>query len=630
MLVKWEKDDNHIVILRDGEPEHPNAAFLLDYLLGEKQFEDEDTSDLNPHELSVAKIGVPLKAELFHASEGRGIQFSLYVIRHGEQVSVDMRNGTIIDHGIWDDTWFYITGPIEELNDILKKVQISQTGELSLRQYLDLLTLSKKENFNLIDNRIDMSLIDKPIAATGLFPHHITAELYDYQKTGYAWLKYMADERCGCILGDEMGLGKTLQVISLMSDYAAEKKIPMLVIAPVSLLENWKREINKFAPEMKPYIHHGSRRTGRYQELQKYDVVIISYNTAVSDLSMLRMINWPLVSIDEAQNIKNPSSERARSVKMLPRDMSIAISGTPFENHVTDIWSITDFVFPEYLGTLSSFNSTVSDDVYGAQLIEPMLTPIMIRRLVRDVADDLPDKVIIPQPIRMSESESLEYERIRQEALQQSQSSTPDLGLLQKMRMFCAHRDVVLTDQSGDPLGTSVKYERLCEILDEITMSGEKVLIFTSYKRMFGIFTSDLTRRYEIPVLTINGETPVEERQKLVDTFSSIQSSAIFILNPRAAGTGLNITAANHVIHYNLEWNPALEDQSSARAFRKGQDKTVFIHRLFYIDSVEQVVNDRIERKRAISEVAIVGTSGEQENREDISKALLLSPLQYQ
>jgi len=143
---------------------------------------------------------------------------------------------------------------------------------------------------------------------------------------------------------------------------------------------------------------------------------------------------------------------------------------------------------------------------------------------------------------------AFEYERIRQEALQQSQSSTPNLGLLQKLRMFCTHPDVVATDQSRDPLSTSVKYERLCEILDEITISGEKVLIFTSYKRMFDIFTGDLARRYGIPVLAINGKTPVEERQELVDAFSSIQGSAIFILNPRAAGTGLNITAANHVI----------------------------------------------------------------------------------
>lgn len=627
MLVKWIIDNNHLALLRDGELEQLNAASLLDYLTGEKQFDDEDVSALNPRELSVARIGIPLKAELIQTTQSAGIQFSLYVIRRGERISVDMRNGIVIDHGIKDDAWFYITGPVEELNSILKKAQILQTGELNLHQYLDLLSLCKKENFFLVENHIDMSLIDKPIVTTGLVPQYITADLYAYQKTGYSWLKYMADERCGCILGDEMGLGKTLQVISLMSDYAAEKKTPMLVIAPVSLLENWKREINKFAPVMKPYIHHGSRRTGRYQEMQKYDVVIVSYNTAVSDLSMLRMINWPLVSVDEAQNIKNPFSERAKSVKMLPRDMSIAISGTPFENHVTDIWSITDFVFPNYLGTLASFNSTISDDVYGAQLIEPMLSPIMIRRLVRDVADDLPEKVIIPQPIRMSDEECLEYERMRQEALKQSQSSTPDLGLLQKLRMFCTHPDVVARVQSNEPLNTSVKYERLCEILDEIIMSGEKVLIFTSYKKMFDIFIRDLTKRFGIPVLTINGETPVEERQKLIDTFSGFQGAAIFILNPRAAGTGLNITAANHVIHYNLEWNPALEDQSSARAFRRGQDKTVFIHRLFYINSVEQIVNDRIERKRAISDVAIVGTSGEQENREDITNALLLSPL---
>ncbi|HWQ96705.1 MAG TPA: DEAD/DEAH box helicase [Negativicutes bacterium] len=627
MLVKWIIDDNHLALQRGGEREQLTAAVLLDYLSGDKRFDDEDITDLNPRELFVAKVGIPLKAEICQLSQAASINFSLYVIHRGVRISVDIRNGAVIDHGINNNTWFYITGPIEELNDFLRLAKITQTGDLRLHQYLDLVRLCEKADFTLIENRIDMSLIDKPIAATGLVPQHVTAELYGYQKTGYAWLKYMADERCGCILGDEMGLGKTLQIISLMSDYAADKKTPMLVIAPVSLLENWKREINKFAPEMEPYIHHGIQRTGRYQELKKYDVVIISYNTAVSDLSMLRMINWPLVSVDEAQNIKNPSSERARSIKRLPRDMSIAISGTPFENHITDIWSITDFVFPEYLGTLTSFNDTVSDDVFGAQLIEPMITPIMIRRMVRDVADDLPEKVIIPQPIRMSDTECSEYEIIRQEAFAKSLNSPLDLGLLQRLRMFCTHPDIIETNQFGDPLNRSMKYERLCEILDEILMSGEKVLIFTSYKKMFDIFTRDLPRRYGILVLAINGETPVEDRQNLVDTFSGIQGSAIFILNPRAAGTGLNITAANHVIHYNLEWNPALEDQSSARAFRRGQDKTVFVHRLFYVDSVEQIVNERIERKRVISEAAIVGTSGMQENRKDITNALLLSPL---
>jgi len=251
----------------------------------------------------------------------------------------------------------------------------------------------------------------------------------------------------------------------------------------------------------------------------------------------------------------------------------------------------------------------------------------MIRRLVKDVANDLPDKIVIPTAMIMSDAESRQYETMRLETIAQDECRSPVLGLLQKLRMFCTHPKITDQDLSGDPAMLSIKYERLCEVLEEITGNNEKVLIFTSYIRMFDIFLDDLPARFCIPVLAINGETPVSERQKIVDTFSDVGGSAIFVLNPRAAGTGLNITAANHVIHYNLEWNPALEDQSSARAFRRGQNRTVFIHRFFYANSVEQVINERIERKREISDAAIVGISGEQENREDIANALLLSPL---
>jgi SNF2 family DNA or RNA helicase len=626
MALKWIVDDNHIALERDGVLEQLSAALLWEHL-SDSFPQDEDYSGIKFSELSAAKIGTPMKAELLHEQDSNTIIFSLFAIRQGTRIPIDIRDNFIVDHGVHNNTIFYINGPIDDMSEVLQTVQISNSGNITLHQYLQLVNICKERNLDLIEDNVEFAQLDKSLIATNVEPKHITATLYPYQKTGYAWLKYMTDERCGCILGDEMGLGKTLQVISLFSDIVYSMKNPMLVIAPVSLLENWKREIRKFAPEIKEYIHHGGNRTGRYQELQNYNVIIISYNTAVSDLSMLRMIDWAVVCIDEAQNIKNPASERAKSVKMIPREMSIAVSGTPFENHVTDIWSIVDFVFPSYFGTLSSFNSFVSDDVNGARLIEPMLSPLMIRRLVKDVAKDLPEKVVIPTAIIMSDAESILYEQIRQEAISQTDSSNPVLGALQKLRMFCAHPQITNPELSDNPMKLSVKYERLCEVLDEIISSNEKVLIFTSYIRMFEIFLNDLPSRYGVSVLAINGETPVAERQNLVDTFSTTCGAAIFILNPRAAGIGLNITAANHVIHYNLEWNPALEDQSSARAFRRGQNKTVFIHRLFYANSIEQIINERIERKREISDVAVIGTSGEQENREDIVNALLLSPL---
>ena len=333
------------------------------------------------------------------------------------------------------------------------------------------------------------------------------------------------------------------------------------------------------------------------------------------------------VVLDEAQNIKNPYRERAKSVKKLNRKRAIAVTGTPFENHVSDIWSLVDFVVPDLLGTLSQFESHISDDVLGAEKIEPILSPIMIRRRVKDVANDLPEKIIIPQPLEMSDNEISCYERYRQDALSEASlhKSSVSLSLLQKLRMFCTH-PALLEPLDVDPFVNSIKYQRFCEITEEILSNNEKVIVFTSYKKMFDIFLRDIPVRFGIKIDCINGDTPVEERQQIVDDFNSHPSVAMLVLNPRAAGTGLNITGANHVIHFNLEWNPALEDQSTARAFRRGQTKTVFVYRLYYINTVEEVVNDRINRKREIADKAIVGTDGSNTDANDIIQALGIAP----
>jgi SNF2 family DNA or RNA helicase len=304
------------------------------------------------------------------------------------------------------------------------------------------------------------------------------------------------------------------------------------------------------------------------------------------------------------------------------------VSGTPFENHITDVWSLVDFSVPGLFGNLGDFQKNISDDVFGAKKIEPLLSPIMIRRLVRDVANDLPEKVVIPQPLIMSDDEQANYERYRIEALESAESGAQvSLALLQKLRMYCTHSNLCddAYEKEADPSMSSIKYQRFCEIVEEIISKNEKVIVFTSYKKMFDIFLTDVPARFGIEIDSINGDTPVEERQCIVDWFNNINGSAMLILNPRAAGTGLNITGANHVIHYNLEWNPSLEDQSTARAYRRGQSKTVFVYRLFYSKTVEEVVNDRIERKREIASTAVVGTDGVSE-RNDILRALELAP----
>ena len=626
MNSKWVIDGHHIAIEEGDEILHPDANEIYEFIAGDTENAEYPSPVDELAFLKFSKVGSPLKCDIVPSDNG-GISVKLYAVRKKQEWPVDMIEGHIVDHSVTGDEWFYLTGDIEAIQELLNNAGITTAGEINIGQYVDLMKQEYFQQYKEINNKVDSTEFAELMKPQGKVPSQIKAKLYEYQKTGYLWMNQMLDASGGCILGDEMGLGKTLQIITVFQSLKNRKEIPLLVVAPVSLLENWRRECQRFAPELDVFIHHGSRRTGRYQELTKHDVVVISYNTAVSDLSMLRMIEWKCIVLDEAQNIKNPYSERAKSVKAISRKRSVAVTGTPFENHVTDIWSLVDFAVPGLLGTLSAFSQNVSDDVLGAQKIEPILSPVMIRRLVADVANDLPEKVIIPQPIQMSDSERIEYERYRQEALDEYEGGRAvSLAILQKLRMYCTHHQLCENGEYSDPAFNSIKYERFCEITEEVISRNEKLIVFTSYKKMFDIFLKDIPDRFGIKIDFINGETPVADRQRIVDEFNIHPNPAMLVLNPRAAGTGLNITGANHVIHYNLEWNPSLEDQSSAIAYRRGQEKTVFIYRLFYADTVEQIVNERIESKREIASTAVVGTDGKDDDNNDILRALRIAP----
>ena len=292
------------------------------------------------------------------------------------------------------------------------------------------------------------------------------------------------------------------------------------------------------------------------------------------------------------------------------------------------MWSIFDFVIPKYLGNLNSFEATFDDSVRGAQEIEGIISPLIIRRRVADVAKDLPEKVEIPQIITMTDEEAQYYESQRKSLDSKEALKVMTIDKIQGLRMFCTHPLVYNKNLSvKDPVLLSNKYERLVEILEEIFLLQEKAIIFTSFNSMIDIMVDDISKRFGVYTNFINGSTDVGNRQNIIDDFSKVNGPGVLVLNPRAAGVGLNITCANHVIHYNLEWNPAIEDQASARSYRRGQDKTVFVHRLFYADTIEEIINDRIERKREMSETAVVGTDGKNIEQEDILRALSISPI---
>lgn len=629
-MADWVVLANTLCASNDGNIYYPLAQDLYPLLTREKskiQFKNIELSD--PRDtfpsLKYSSIGSTFKVSI--ESKDKSICLNAFSQKKGISIPIVIHEGKIIDHFVFENKWFYISNDTSDIEAALREADISSAGEISLAQYLKLKNFEMLQKKPLFEDLVDASVMQKyPIEDVDVSALPLRATLYDYQKNGFLWLRSILSNVNGCILGDEMGLGKTLQIITYAVSMQQKGAYSILVVAPISLLANWEKECHKFAPSLNVLIHHGSQRASNFKDFDPYDIVVTSYSVVINDLYMLNMKKWDLVVLDEAQNIKSPISARTTACKSLNRKNAIAVSGTPFENHVTDVWSIVDFVKPGLLGPLEQFNDVISDDVDGGRKLEPILSSLMIRRLVKDVANELPPRIDVDQPLQMSPKECEEYVQYVNEIKGDSQTDRISIGMFQKLRMYCTHPMIVNDDVVTDPFSKSVKYQRLCEILEGIFESREKAIVFTSYKKMFEIFKEDLRSRYGVKIWTINGETDVNDRQIIVDEFNQYSSSAVLILNPRAAGTGLNITGANHVIHYNLEWNPALEDQSSARAYRKGQSKTVFVYRLYYKDTIEQVMQQRIMRKRDIAKETVIGVAGDSLDEEDLLNALTLVP----
>jgi SNF2 family DNA or RNA helicase len=464
----------------------------------------------------------------------------------------------------------------------------------------------------------------------------LQATLYPYQAHGIAWMSQCIGITGGLILADQMGLGKSIQVIGLLLLHPPTPETPALIVCPTTLLANWAREIEKFAPGMTIMIHRGAGRAGIFRHLMTTQVVITTYDTVVSDISIIRSVPWSFVITDEAQAIKNPASQRRAALVQIPRRHSIAMTGTPVENSLKDLWSLADFAIPGILGTKNEFERQYPDSVQGAADLSKITAPFILKRRVADVAADLPERIDCDLPVELGDTLSLEYEQIRSETL----LKYPIAGALVatgQLQLFCAHpwlrakntesedwEDSVSLDREAyGPLVTP-KMELTIELLHEAFTSGRKVLVFSIFNQI-----GELIREAGIglpPAFwgAINGSTAQCRRQEIVDEFTAHDGPGVLILNPKAAGAGLNITAATVVIHYTQVWNPAIEAQASARAHRRGQDMPVTIYRLYYDDTVERVMLDRTLWKQSLADDAVVITSDR--NRDDLAKALTISP----
>lgn len=621
----WELDEGRVLLRVDEHiTREPSAAEVYGAVFGRQRDICGTTVPSTPEQdipaLKFSRFPAKLALRVFgHVPD------TMRAV-HGVQLSGRFHQAPwSADQLVLDGRWYPLdTSETEEANKWLSEAGIPETGLLTLGQLIAL-RAARQLPFVLVDDTESFDNVPLQQSAEVAPIQGLRATLYPYQQTGIRFLAFVADQQVGCILGDEMGLGKTLQIIGLMAHLLDKGRLPCLVVAPATLLENWRRELATFAPGMQTMIHAGPYRTGTPSGLRGVDVVITSYDMAIRDELLLSAIPWELVALDEAQNIKNPEALRTLAVKRLPRKVSIAVTGTPVENCLDDLWSVADFALPGLLGTLNDFRTQFANSIEDATVLAPIVSPILLRRRVSDVAQDLPPRIEVPQPIELDPDLAAEYEDVRQQALAEY---GPAGGLVAttRLRLFCAHPSLVDGIAVPDP-AVVPKFARLLELLDEIFQSGEKALVFTTYQEMTDLFMRYIPGQWPAHFFDfIDGRVAVPERQPTVDRFFDHHGPGSLFLNPKAAGTGLNITAANHVIHFNPEWNPALTDQATARAYRRRQTRPVTVHSLFYVNTIEEVIMDRASFKRGLAEGAVSGHEGNID-ASYIARALQVSPL---
>lgn len=448
-------------------------------------------------------------------------------------------------------------------------------------------------------------------------PEEVKGTLRPYQVRGFSWLAFLAQFGLGSCLADDMGLGKTIQAIAFMAHFRKqEEHKPFLLVCPTSLLGNWHRELQKFWPEASAYIYHGTTR--KVEEFQKAvergSIILTTYSLLSRDEELICSIPWGVAVLDEAQNIKNPMTRQAQTARNIKADARVALTGTPVENHAGDLWSILQFLNPGILPTWGRFQREflrpIQEEHNEEQLerLRRIASPFLLRRLKSDptIAPDLPDKAVIKVICSLGAKQAQLYRKILAETDQKLKEAKGMarrgliLATLTRLKQVCAHPFLV-DDSWAAKRSESGKLQRLEEMIDEIVDNGGKSLVFTQFVEMGRKIRSTLSERLGKPVLFYHGGLSRTDRDALIERFQSEEDIPVLVLSLRAGGTGLNLTAASHVFHYDRWWNPAVEDQATDRAHRIGQEKDVQVIHLVCGGTLEERISELIERKRTVA-----------------------------
>ena len=460
-------------------------------------------------------------------------------------------------------------------------------------------------------------------------PLTLNGQLRPYQLRGMSWLIFNDRLGFGACLADDMGLGKTVQLLSLILHERETSKIPMhskptLLVCPMSVVGNWFREAARFTPNLRVMIHHGASRHGKHifsQLFNSYDLIITTYHLVNRDQHIFGEINWHRVALDEAQNIKNPSAQQTQAIQKIKTTRRIALTGTPVENKLSELWSIMEFLNPGYLGSLKNFQAKFAvpierqNDQQKAKLLRQLTRPFILRRLKTDkrIIQDLPEKIEMKVYCDLTEEQAAIYEAYSRKQLEEIEKADGIkrnqlvLTTLMKLKQICNHPIHFLADET--PVEErSGKLMRLEEMLEEALEEGDSSLIFTQFTQMGMILQTYLQKKFNQEVLFMHGGVTQEKRQDMVDRFQSGKGPKLFILTVKTGGTGLNLTVATHVFHFDRWWNPAVENQATDRAFRIGQHSNVQVHKMISIGTLEDRIDQMIEHKKQLAENVIGGT----------------------
>ncbi|MPY81064.1 MAG: ATP-dependent helicase [Actinophytocola sp.] len=459
-------------------------------------------------------------------------------------------------------------------------------------------------------------------------PDSFAATLRPYQERGLSWLAFLSSLGLGSCLADDMGLGKTVQLLALESAYRAEDPDtgPTLLLCPMSLVGNWQREAAKFASDLRVYAHHGRERLrgdALRERLTETDLIVTTYATGTRDIDELAGYDWHRVVLDEAQAIKNSLSQTAKATRQLRAEHRVALTGTPVENRLAELWSIMDFLNPGILGSSEQFRTRYAIPVERHGATEPaerlrtITRPYILRRLKTDptIIDDLPSKIEMNQYCQLTVEQASLYQSIVDDMMDKIENSEGIerrgnvLAAMAKLKQVCNHPAQVLHDRS--PVGRrSGKVIRLEELLEEILAEGDRVLCFTQFTAFAEMLLPHLSARFGTDVAYLHGGTPKKRRDEMVQRFQSGEGPPIFLLSLKAGGTGLNLTAANHVIHLDRWWNPAVENQATDRAFRIGQQRNVQVRKFICTGTLEEKIDQMIEDKKALANLVISDGEG--------------------